>query len=135
MPWGADQQTDVLEHIRWLIARRVERASLRRGQLARVPVTLTAGAQSEVGALARWNEREATILIYNNGETAAQYTIDPQRLPAASEASWGAIEGAEAWLLAPDGITPLTSAEALGLSGTLPPLSATMILLQAKRPE
>lgn len=132
MPWGSDQQTDILEHTRWLIARRMERVSLRRGQMARVPIALTCGAASQVGALARWNDREATIVVLNNGDIPAQYAIEEQHLPFSWETTWGTDTTAEAWLLTPDGITPLDATE---MTRTLPPLSATMMLRQAKHAE
>jgi glycosidase len=130
MLWGDQQRVDILEHVRWLIARRKERVSLRRGQVARVPVTLTSGVDQQVGALARWTEREATVVVFNNGEIPAQYMIEQRHLPFSSGA---ATPSAGAWLLTPDGITALGETGVNGLrsssslSGTLPPLSATMI--------
>jgi cyclomaltodextrinase / maltogenic alpha-amylase / neopullulanase len=134
MPWGSGQRADVLQHTRWLIARRAAFAALRRGQMARVPVTLAtdtadaAGAASQtsqVGALARWTDREASIVVFNNGDAAAHVSIMPRDLPFPWEPPPGQNATVEAWLLTSDGITRLPAAD---LAATLPALSALMIL-------
>jgi hypothetical protein len=140
MPWGSDQQADVLRHARWLIARRAALTSLRRGQLARVPVVLTAGAREreQVGALARWTDQappaaqlaqkrradEASIIVLNNGDTSADVSIEPRDLPFAWEMPLVPDATVQAWLLTPDSITRLTLAD---LTVTLPALSAVVI--------
>ena len=135
MPWGSGQQSDVLEHVRWLIARRRERASLRRGQMARVPLAVMSGMVDQVGALARWNDHDGAIVIFNNGEASTSYTLDSARLPFAWAASGAPGVSLETWQLTPDGIIPLDAPETAGLRGTLPALSAAVVLLQATRAE
>ena len=133
MPWGASQQIDVLEHVRWLIALRNERAALRRGELARVPVAVTAGMVDQVGALARWNDHEGIVVIVNNGETPASYAIDAPRLPFAWAAGGAGGVSLGSWRLAPDGITQLDAPEPTGLRGTLPAMSAAVVVLGVTR--
>src|SRR6185437_16300271 len=67
MLWGAEQQADVLAHTRWLIHQRVVRESLRHGKLERVQLSVEADEPQQVGALARYTEAEATVVIFNNG--------------------------------------------------------------------
>ena len=132
MLWGDDQQRDVLEHTRWLIAQRAQRSSLRRGKTAPLTLQLDAGVANEVGALARWTDDEATLMVFNNGDQPARFTLERQDLPFASHTRWS--EGMErhAWLLTPDGIS---SVEAPDLAGSLPPYSATMIVLAPRTVE
>ncbi|HZC05294.1 MAG TPA: alpha-amylase family glycosyl hydrolase [Ktedonobacterales bacterium] len=129
MPWGSDQQGDVLEHTRWLIAQRAQRVSLRRGQIAPLAVNVESGDADEVRALARWTDDEATLIIFNNSDQPARYGLAWADLPFASAASWTASATAQAWLLAPDGITPV---DAPSLSDALPSNSAMMIVLSPK---
>jgi glycosidase len=143
MPWGNEQRADVLAHTRWLIARRAQLTALRRGHLARVPVTLAAGAAGatsqigQVGALARWTGREAAIVVFNNAETAAHVSFSPRDLPFPWElelafGTSGQDATLEAWLLTPDGITRLPAADPATkhseISATLPALSALLLL-------
>jgi cyclomaltodextrinase len=121
MLWGADQQADVREQVRWLIQQRGQRASLRRGQLARVPVRLAAGDAHQVGALLRWTDDEATLIVLNNAETPAGFDLAGTDLPT----PWAERDPTATWLLTPDGISPQQSS---GLSGSLPPLSAMLIM-------
>lgn len=134
MPWGSDQRLDVLQHTRWLITRRATLTALRRGQMARVPVTLAtatadaAGAASQMsqaGALARWTDYEASLVVFNNDDAAIHVSIAPRDLPFPWEPPAGQDATVETWLLTPDGITQLPTAD---LAVTLPALSAVMIL-------
>jgi cyclomaltodextrinase len=115
MPWGDAQQADVRDHTRWLLARRKTRQSLRRGQMARVPVSAPAGDPAQVGALVRWLGDEATLVIFNNAETPVDFAVAPADLPVAGDPS-------ALWLLTPRS----TLASAPALAGTLPPLSAAI---------
>lgn len=129
MPWGADQRSDLLERARWLITRRRDTAALRRGRMARVPVSGVTGDRSQIGALLRWDEREAVILVCNNSEAPADFSIDLTTLPTAAEGeAWGV---ANAWLLGADDTQPLSGAHVSALAGTLPPVSAALALLRA----
>lgn len=133
MPWGDAQQRDVLEHFRWLIERRRETAALRRGQMARIPTQIIEGEHDQVGALMRWDERTGVILICNNSEAPARFTLDHTQLPPpADDKTWGAIEPTNIWLLEPEGIRPFTEITAPQLTGALPPMSAVMAILQPK---
>jgi hypothetical protein len=124
MPWDSGQRVDVLERVRWLIARRRERVSLRRGQLARLALAVTGEAPEQVGALARWHSEEATIIAFNNGEHPARFTIDPLGMPFSPR-----LEGARGSLLTPEGVTPLADVTPQQLAGVLPPMSAIMLFL------
>jgi len=137
MPWGSDQQADVLQHARWLIARRAALTSLRHGQLARVPVTCATATEGQadqadqadqVGALVRWTGHEASIIAFNNSDTPARITVNPRDLPFAWETSSTQAGMVEGWLVAPDAITRLSSPS---LTVLLPPLSAAMFLRSA----
>lgn len=132
MPWGDDQQRDVLEHTRWLIAQRAQRISLRRGKIAPVALDLSAGVANQVGALARWTDDEVTLMVFNNGDQPARFSLDGQALPFVSTVRWTQDADHQAWSLTPDGIT---SVEASDLAGTLPPYSATMIVLAPRTVE
>lgn len=131
MPWGDGQRADILDHTRWLIAHRLSRTSLRRGQVARVPMAVTAGASDQMGALARWNDHEATIAIFNNSETPAQYAIDPQRLPFAWVEVTRTAPPESVWLLTPDGVTSLSASDTQAFSGSLPAFSALLICAES----
>lgn len=124
MPWGAGQRTDVLERARWLIARRAERASLRRGHMARIPVT-TASAPEQIGALARWTDAEATIALFNNSDAVARVAIDPLRLPFAISAD----APAHGSLLTPDARFTLAGLTPRRLAGEIAPWSAAYLFL------
>lgn len=123
MPWGAAQQLDVLDYTRWLIGQRKQATSLRRGSLARVPVVVSAGEPRQVGAYVRAIEDEVTVVIFNNGETPADYSIDHQLVAQYPQA--GSTQPAVT-LLSPEGVIPLTVDVASGLAGTLPALSAVV---------
>jgi len=130
MPWGDDQQSDILAVTRWLIAQRRARVSLRRGRLARMSLTVTSGAADQVGALARWTDGEATLAIFNNGGTPAQWTMDPQAAPFAWQLPDEASAAHQGWLLTPDGVAQLTEPAGAGMTmtGTLPPFSALLLM-------
>ena len=131
MLWGADQQADVLARARWLIHRRIELESLRRGRLERVPLASEADEPAQVGALARWTDAEATVVIFNNGEQPARFALERERLAFMGEEGWAGVQsgqGASAWLLSPDDLSAL---ETPSWAGTLPPLSAMLIVLRA----
>ncbi len=134
MPWGSDQQADVLQQTRWLIARRAELTSLRRGRIARVPLALAAGSDGrvghggqvgQVGALARWTDREGVVVAFNNGETSARVSIEPSTLPFDWPSTLGPDAALEAWMLTPEGITrtPLVDRTMV-----IPAMSAVMIV-------
>lgn len=133
MPWGADQRKDVFEHVRWLIARRNERVSLRRGATARTPLAEGSGAAEQVGALTRWTDDEATLVVFNNGETPARFTIERAQLPFTWADAGGDDMTVTSWLLTPEGAQPVQTISPLGLSGELPPMSATMIFWQSRQ--
>lgn len=127
MVWDeASQQGDLLERARWLIARRVERASLRRGHMARVALDASGAAPEQVGALARWSGAEATLVVFNNGESPARFTVDARALPF-SVRPGAALSGS---LLTPDAITPLANLTPERLAGELPPMSAAFVFLE-----
>ena len=136
MLWGDEQQRDVLTLTRWLVAQRRTRVSLRRGQLARIPLIVTAGEADQVGALARWTDGatgEATLAVFNNGEAPTAFTIEPSALPFAwNEATNPTDLSPAAWLITPGGVAPVAGlvAEQAGtvIRGTLPPFSALLVL-------
>ncbi|HEX9037563.1 MAG TPA: alpha-amylase family glycosyl hydrolase [Ktedonobacterales bacterium] len=127
MLWGARQQVDVLDRTRWLIAQRAERVSLRRGLMASVSMERAGDAPEQLGALARWRDREATILVINNAESPALFTIETARLPFAVRPD-ARISG---HALAPDGLGPLTGLTSSRLEGALGPLSAAIIYVDS----
>jgi glycosidase len=124
MPWGAAQQLDVLDYTRWLIGQRKQSPSLRRGSFARVPVVVSAGEVEQVGAYIRAFEDEVTVVIFNNGETPADYSIDRQLVAQYTQA--GSTQPAVT-LLSPEGVIPQTVDVASGLTGTLHALSAAVV--------
>lgn len=133
MPWGDDQQRDILAQVRWLIARRTERASMRRGHVARIPLTTSAGVSRQVGAIARWTDSEATIVVFNNSDAPARYSIEPGKLPFNWDRTGEVATHATSWQLTPGGVTPVETGALAGLAGSLPPFSAAMIFWQSKQ--
>lgn len=130
MLWGADQHADVLAHARWLIHQRAARDSLRHGKLAHVPLTIVADEPEQVGALARYTGAEATLVIFNNGERAARFALEPAQLAFMGEMGWTEVAIERAWRLTPDNIGEI---EAPGWADSLLPLSATMIFLRSNQ--
>ena len=80
---------------------------------------------SQVGALARWTDHEASIIVFNNDAAPAHISIAPHNLPFPWETSPGPAMTEETWLLTPAGITRLPAAD---LEATLPALSAMIIM-------
>lgn len=130
MLWGAEQQADVLAHTRWLIHQRAARESLRHGKLERVQLSVEADEPQQVGALARYTGAEATVLIFNNAAQTARFTLEPTRLACMVELGWADVAIERAWRLTPETIGEI---DAPDWSGSLPPFSATMIVLHSKR--
>lgn len=130
MRWGSDQRADLLRHVRWLVALRREHPALRRGHIARVPVTLLAGADGQVGAFARWTTAEAALVVINNGDAPAQLTIEPRGFPFAWETPAPPETAERAWLLTPDQIAPLP-VPPLAQTLNLPAFSAALLLRAA----
>lgn len=119
MLWGDAQDAALHAYTRWLLHLRQERVELRRGTLARVPVTVSAGEASQVGALARWQDDAATVVIINNSTSPAAWQIAAEDLPA----SIAKQAPKQAWLSATEAMQTLTPA----LSGDVPPMSVAIL--------
>lgn len=130
MLWDAEQRADVLAHARWLIHQRAARDALCHGQLKRIPLSVVADEPEQVGALARYTAHEAILFIFNNGERAARFMLEPARLAFIGEMGWAEVAIERAWRLNPDNIGEI---DAPGWAGSLPPLSATMFVLHANQ--
>lgn len=91
MLWDAEQRVDVLAHARWLIHQRAARDALCHSQLKRIPLSVVADEPGQVGALARYIAHEAILFIFNNGERAARFMLEPARLAFIGEMGWAEV--------------------------------------------
>jgi cyclomaltodextrinase len=119
MPWEGIEQNTLHAHTRWLVQMRRQRAEWRRGQLRHLPVTSDARAPEQVGALVRWKDASATVIIINNSLEPVRWHIAATDLPA----PLAAVAPTRAWLSAVEGIQDTPPA----LTGTLPALSACIV--------